>query len=768
MNKFITLLGAVLLSQAVFSQWHVSPSIPQIRGDAGSFVIGDTGFIVAGSNSWYLQSTWKYHQPGIWQQIANYPNSYGQNVVGFSINDTGYAGTGNYAYYDFTNDFYRYKNNVWTQIASFPGAARSACVAFTIGDTGYVGGGTYQACNGCTPVLYNDFYKYVPATGTWSPIAPCPAVGISQKAVAFSIGDTAYVGLGYKYVSNTWVPQKDFWKYDPSTNTWTQIADYGGGVRRGAASAFVMCNRGFVGTGDSNQALHNGTTDFWEYDPNVNTWTKVASYPGTPHSDGTAFVLGDSAYVGTGGNNTYYWLGEFYRFSATPQAYLSPSPLSVCPGSSITIKDSGSADYTYQWLGTGNTTDSITLNPTQDTTVEFKITLGTCIADSNIPVTLKPLPSVSFTGNDSICPGDSTTITAQGGGTYLWSTGSTNASVVFKPDSNSTYTIAVTNGCTKDTSVVIAIRPLPVITLSGNTSVCPGDSVLIKATGGGTYLWSNNSTNDSTFFAPDSATTYTLHVNNGCLADTSFTITTLPLPVPGISQNTSICQGNFVSLSASGGSSYVWNTGQTSDSIFVSPPSTTTYTVTISNGSCSATDSAKVTVVPFPPVTANGTTTITSGQITPLIVTPGAGDTYLWTPSSSLSCDTCRSPNASPTVTTWYYVTVTDSDGCSTTDSVLVTVKENCGSIYLPNAFSPNNDGYNDVLYVYGDCIKDMDLNIYDRWGNKVFESNNINEGWDGKYNGQPMNAGTYVYTLTVTDNNNNTTTKKGNITLVR
>ncbi|HXB13810.1 MAG TPA: gliding motility-associated C-terminal domain-containing protein, partial [Bacteroidia bacterium] len=87
---------------------------------------------------------------------------------------------------------------------------------------------------------------------------------------------------------------------------------------------------------------------------------------------------------------------------------------------------------------------------------------------------------------------------------------------------------------------------------------------------------------------------------------------------------------------------------------------------------------------------------------------------------------------------------------------------------FVPNAFSPNNDGQNDVLYVKSPCIKSMDFMIYDRWGNRVFESNNVNNGWDGMYNGQPMNTGTYVYYLDASMLDGSAIKKHGNISLVR
>jgi len=165
-----------------------------------------------------------------------------------------------------------------------------------------------------------------------------------------------------------------------------------------------------------------------------------------------------------------------------------------------------------------------------------------------------------------------------------------------------------------------------------------------------------------------------------------------------------------------------------------------------------------------PIINTNNDTVIQFGQTIQLKSSGGA--TYYWNPSAWLSCDSCPNPIASPTVTTTYVVAVTDSDGCSAQKTVTIDVV--CGNVFVPDAFSPNGDGANEVLYVRGDCIKTMDFIVYDRWGNKMFESNNPSIGWDGTYKGQPMNTGTYVYLLNAEMYNGTNYSKKGNVALVR
>ena len=212
---------------------------------------------------------------------------------------------------------------------------------------------------------------------------------------------------------------------------------------------------------------------------------------------------------------------------------------------------------------------------------------------------------------------------------------------------------------------------------------------------------------------------------------------------------------------------YNWSTGATTSTIVVDPTVSTTYSLQVTVAGCIADSSITIFVKPQVIGTACCNTTITAGQTVQLNVSPLVpGNTYNWVPNTGLSCDTCPNPVASPSVTTSYYITITDSEGCSKIDTATIDV--GCNTLFVPDAFSPNNDGQNDVLYVRGDCIKTMDFVVYDRWGNKVFESNSTSQGWDGKYKDQPMSTGTYAYYLSVLTYDGNSITKKGNVALVR
>ena len=144
------------------------------------------------------------------------------------------------------------------------------------------------------------------------------------------------------------------------------------------------------------------------------------------------------------------------------------------------------------------------------------------------------------------------------------------------------------------------------------------------------------------------------------------------------------------------------------------------------------------------------------------------GATYSWAPSTGLSCSNCQNPIASPTVTTIYTLTVTDANGCTDSDTVTVFVDIACGEVYAPNAFSPNADNQNDVYYVRGNCVKYLDFQIYNRWGEKVFYTADVANGWDGTWRGKPCEAAVFTYFLKATLFDGTEIERQGNISLVK
>jgi gliding motility-associated-like protein len=148
----------------------------------------------------------------------------------------------------------------------------------------------------------------------------------------------------------------------------------------------------------------------------------------------------------------------------------------------------------------------------------------------------------------------------------------------------------------------------------------------------------------------------------------------------------------------------------------------------------------------------------------------GNAITWSWSPPNDLSCSDCPNPIAYPQSTTIYTVTGTDAEGCVGTAEITITVDPICGDVYVPTVFSPNGNGYtaNNMICVYGNCIATFNYAIFNRWGEKVFETSDQSICWDGTFKGKDMNSGVFAYKLTATLQNGQSIEESGNLTLIR
>jgi gliding motility-associated-like protein len=244
------------------------------------------------------------------------------------------------------------------------------------------------------------------------------------------------------------------------------------------------------------------------------------------------------------------------------------------------------------------------------------------------------------------------------------------------------------------------------------------------------------------------------------------------------SSDTTICAGsciNFTDLSSGMVTSWNWSfpgaattTSTAQNPTGICYASTGTYSVqlTASNSTSSATVVKNIIVVSAS-IDAGANVTMSPGDSTQLVAS-GSVASYTWTPATGLSATNIANPVASPTTSVTYYVSGTDGNGCVASDSVNITVEIKCGDIFVPTGFSPNNDGENDLECVLGNCITSLQFSIYDRWGEKVFETSDPKFCWDGIYKGKLMDNAVFVYYLKATLSNGDEINKKGNISLVR
>lgn len=447
-----------------------------------------------------------------------------------------------------------------------------------------------------------------------------------------------------------------------------------------------------------------------------------------------------------------------------PTAIISGND-SICNGQTTILTANGGSDYSWN---TGANTNSVTANPIANASYSVIVSNANCRDTALFNLQVFPIPVANISGADSICLGQSKILTAGGIGNYTWSNFGVNFNnIIVTPTVNTTYTLIVDNGVCSDTAQkLIIVNSLPDALITGTNTVCSGQSTVLNASGGTVYSWSNGSTSSSILISPSSTTNYSVLVSNGygCHSAAYTTVTVNPVPIISISGNTVICENETTVLTANGVGDYSWSSGESSSSITVNPSVSTAYIVTASNNCGNAKDSIVVVVNPIPLSNVSNDTTILIDNSINLFAS--GGNNYLWFPSN-LSCNTCSVVSVSPNSTMIYTVVISTTDGCSVSREIKVTIESDF-EIFIPDIFSPNGDGQNDMLYVRGIGIKDMIFKIYDRWGEKVFESNNILNGWDGMYKGYLLNNAVFVYDLKASLSNGKTINKHGDITLIK
>lgn len=297
------------------------------RARAVGFSIGDKGYLGTGTTAEGIKKDFWEYDPitDSWTQKADFGGTARSGAVGFSIGTKGYIGTGetDYPEYHVLKDFWEYDPavNSWTRKKDFGGSARCWSAGFAAGNKGYIG-------TGINETYLKDFWEYDPAKNTWTRKAAYPGVK-GSNLTAFSIGDKGYMGMSFNFYTNTWW-QKDFYEYDPDTNTWTRKANFGGG-RRDWTAAFSIGNKGYVGTGMSDFDFQH---DFWEYNPASNEWTEKAEFRGIERIGAVAFSVGGKGYIGTGEDYNGAYLNDFWEY--TPDVTLACKTPSSQSNSSIT------------------------------------------------------------------------------------------------------------------------------------------------------------------------------------------------------------------------------------------------------------------------------------------------------------------------------------------------------------------------------------------------------------------------------------------------
>lgn len=392
-----------------------------------------------------------------------------------------------------------------------------------------------------------------------------------------------------------------------------------------------------------------------------------------------------------------------------------------------------------------------------------------------------------------ICRGDVLPLIASGVGSFSWTpliniTNPISATPIVSPLSTQTYYVHLnTDGCVNDDSVRVRVVNFVSLQTMDDTTICVGDEILLRIYSDGLrYNWTPVSqVSDPLAMTPfattTNTTTYAVNATiGGCTTDGEIVVTTAPYPLVNAGKDTVICYNTDAQLQLqTNGSSWQWNPGGTLNNInsltpIAHPLQTTSYIATVHHPASGCPkpsyDTVVVTVLPKIYASAGRDTVIVVGQ--PLQLHATGGNFYEWHPATNLSNYSIANPLAiftQPTDGLKYKVIVSNQAGCADSAYIHVKVYKSGPTVYVPSAFTPNNDGRNDRLKpVAVGMMRVESFTIYNRWGQTVYSSKGNDLGWDGRVAGQIQASSSYVWMVKAIDYMGQSYFQKGVVTLVR
>ncbi|MEO6252182.1 MAG: PKD domain-containing protein [Ferruginibacter sp.] len=416
-----------------------------------------------------------------------------------------------------------------------------------------------------------------------------------------------------------------------------------------------------------------------------------------------------------------------------------------------------------------------------------------CIDTVRKTIDILGQPALTATNDTLICIIDTLQLNALGSGSFLWSPNYmiNNVNIpdpLVSPDITTTYTVMLTDafGCTNSEAVTVNVKNFVTQFGGPDTSICRTDTVVLKLTSDALhYLWTENpagnTLNNPTLKNPTArplvTTTYHVVGNIGkCIAEDDITITPIPYPAANAGPDKTICFGNSAQLNASGGSIYSWSPAafltatNIPNPVSVRPTDNVRYIVTVRDV-LGCPKPVKDTVLLFvAKIKANAgpsDTSIVLGQ--PLQLGASGGTNYSWTPTTWLNDPLIHNPIALPQNDINYVVRVSNDVGCFDLDTIRVHVFRFKPDLLVPNAFTPNGDGINNIFRPIPIGMKSVDIfRVWNRWGQMVYSGTGNGAGWDGTFGGKKQEMATYVWYAEGVDYLNNKIKRKGSVVLIR
>ena len=524
----------------------------------------------------------------------------------------------------------------------------------------------------------------------------------------------------------------------------------------------------------------NGNSFFWDFgDGSTSTLMNPTHvYPG-PGTYLVNLVVSDSFGCFTPDSVQFeVFIGDFQGGAIQPTE-------PVCPGEPYGLEAYGGT--MYEWSPPQYLDDPTSATPTAtiDVTTDFMVIISDTCGTDTAYVTLEVYAGAGDISNDtSICIGNNFYLNASGGVSYTWSPPTylddpTSPTPLCTPDATTEYTVEIITpeGCTVEETVLVSVYYTPPIPVMPDLlNLCYGSSAEVTVSGGETYLWSPN-TNitpiDSSVVTINPLTDmwYYCDFTNACgtVRDSMEVVIVVASITAGT--DTIICPGESVDLWAAGGVSYTWSPAATlnhnnTSLVTATPTEPTMYYVTgMDEYGCVNDDSVWVDLYPMAFIQASPDVYAFYGDLIELSATSTTTGPYIWSPAEFLTCVVCPNPIANPNQNFGYMVSYIDENGCEASDSVYIYYDP---IIYVPNTFTPNDDSMNPMFLAEGGNIKTFEMLIFDRWGELIFTSNDMSVGWDGTFEGNICQDGTYVWKIKISDFNDEEHDYIGHINLLR
>ncbi|MBL7702666.1 MAG: gliding motility-associated C-terminal domain-containing protein [Ferruginibacter sp.] len=568
----------------------------------------------------------------------------------------------------------------------------------------------------------------------------------------------------------------------------------------------VTCDGNTVDFSQFNTSSGNITEYRWIFGDPASGPLDTSFLPGPSHFYATPGIYTVRLRVSSGGiciDSTQQDIGVFPGFN--PDFEFAGK----CKNTPILFTDKTTFDHgilnLWQWdFGeTGSPTNTSTLqNPTHTyasaNSYNVRLIVGSsvgCIDTINKTIDILDQPPLSVLPKDTlICNIDTLQLNATGTGTFTWSPNYmidniNNQNPLVSPDITTTYRVTLTDafGCSGYDSIKVHVVDRVTQFAGPDTSICRTDPVILQLTSDALhYVWTENppggNTLNNPFIKNPTATplvTTTYHVvgNIGkCIAENDIKVTPVPYPIPNAGPDNTICFGQSAQLNASGGSIYSWSPAAflTATNIpnprSVNPTDNVRYIVTVRDILGCPKPVKDTMFLYVAKIKANAGPRDTSVVLDqPLQLNATGSINYQWTPGTWLNNPLISNPIALPRNNIEYIVRVSNNAGCFDFDSIRVRVFTIRPDLLVPNAFTPNGDGNNDVFKPIPIGMKSLDVfRVYNRWGEMVYSGSGNDAAWDGTYGGKKQEMATFVWYAEGVDYLNNKIKRKGSVVLIR